>query len=243
MKIAAAQMRSCVGHASQNINRHLELIDLAVEHGADLVVFPELSLTGYEPSRAAEFAVTADDLGFAALQTASDVNAVTIVAGAPLKCLGLPQVSAFIFEPKIASRVYSKQFLHSDEIQYFAPGESADSLICKDPVVSLAICYELSVGRHAETAFAFGASVYLASVAKTQVGVRLASERLSSIAKRHSALVIMANGADEQKAAGCTGGSAAWGRDGNLIASLDRTAEAVVVVDDTTEQAVVATLP
>jgi predicted amidohydrolase len=45
--VALAQMAPRLGDVPANLDRHLELIDRAVGGGAALVVFPELSLTGY----------------------------------------------------------------------------------------------------------------------------------------------------------------------------------------------------
>lgn len=59
--IAAVQSNSIKGAISQNVHRHAELATAARERGADVVVFPELSLTGYEPRHAARLALDADD--------------------------------------------------------------------------------------------------------------------------------------------------------------------------------------
>jgi len=45
--IALAQIKTRLGDVQANLAKHLELIDEAGRRGADLVVFPELSLTGY----------------------------------------------------------------------------------------------------------------------------------------------------------------------------------------------------
>ncbi len=47
MKIAIAQMAPCLGKVDKNLALHLSMIEKAKKAGADLVVFPELSLTGY----------------------------------------------------------------------------------------------------------------------------------------------------------------------------------------------------
>ena len=46
-KAAIAQIDCKVGAFEQNLNRHLEFIDRAVAGGEQLILFPELSLTGY----------------------------------------------------------------------------------------------------------------------------------------------------------------------------------------------------
>jgi len=47
MKIALAQIAPVLGDVRKNLEAHLQIIDKAVKEKADLVVFPELSLTGY----------------------------------------------------------------------------------------------------------------------------------------------------------------------------------------------------
>ncbi|NJD60933.1 MAG: hypothetical protein C3F13_16600 [Anaerolineales bacterium] len=47
LKIALAQINTHLGDVNANLDKHLELIKQAQESGAQLVVFPELSLTGY----------------------------------------------------------------------------------------------------------------------------------------------------------------------------------------------------
>ncbi|HRS20984.1 MAG TPA: nitrilase-related carbon-nitrogen hydrolase, partial [Clostridia bacterium] len=45
--IAAAQMNPLIGNLEANLKNTLRLIDEAADHGANLIVFPELCNTGY----------------------------------------------------------------------------------------------------------------------------------------------------------------------------------------------------
>jgi len=47
MKVAVAQITSVLGDIEKNIDKHIEYCDRAISNKADLIVFPELSLTGY----------------------------------------------------------------------------------------------------------------------------------------------------------------------------------------------------
>src|SRR6188768_3620374 len=47
LRIALAQCAPKLGDVGRNLEMHVELIDQARAAGADLIVFPELSLTGY----------------------------------------------------------------------------------------------------------------------------------------------------------------------------------------------------
>ena len=46
-KLALAQINTELGNLQANLKKHLELIDQAVAQGSDLLIFPELSMTGY----------------------------------------------------------------------------------------------------------------------------------------------------------------------------------------------------
>src|SRR5512143_687763 len=49
MKLTAAlaQINTALGNVQVNLDKHIALIDEASANGADLLIFPELSLTGY----------------------------------------------------------------------------------------------------------------------------------------------------------------------------------------------------
>src|SRR5690606_9251193 len=46
-KLALAQINTVLGDVNANLLKHLSLVDQANAEGADLLIFPELSLTGY----------------------------------------------------------------------------------------------------------------------------------------------------------------------------------------------------
>ena len=47
INLALAQFNTQLGNVQANLQKHLELIDQAVAQDADVLIFPELSLTGY----------------------------------------------------------------------------------------------------------------------------------------------------------------------------------------------------
>ena len=217
-----------------NVTRHMALVDLGVRLGANLVVFPELSLTGYEPARAAELSRFSNDSCLEGFQQLCDQNDVSIGVGFPLRTEGLPRISALLFRPNSTPLIYSKRYLHPDEEPYFDSGTVADSTIHSSPKVALAICYELSVPQHAQMAFDAGATAYIASVAKTARGIEDASQQLSDIARQNSALVMLSNCLGVHDGVECVGHSSAWDRKGKLLARLDSESDGVIVVDHDT---------
>jgi predicted amidohydrolase len=72
VRVALAQIAPQLGHLDANLERHHALLTEAREAGADLVVFPELGLTGYQlQDLAAEVALRLDDRRIAGLAGAT----------------------------------------------------------------------------------------------------------------------------------------------------------------------------
>lgn len=231
MKIAVAQISPLVGQIEHNMGLHLSLVDLAVRHGVKVIVFPELSLTGYEPSLAIEVARSSDDSCLTQIQQRCDADNIVVGAGLPLRTNSLPHIANVTFRPHASPRIYAKRFLHEDEQQFFQRGTDTDSRIHDDPHVAIAICYELSIPEHAQKAFAAGATVYVASAAKTERGVEEASLRLSALAKEHSAIVMLSNCVGVLDGNQCIGRSSAWGPSGCLLAELNTNSDGLIIVD------------
>lgn len=238
MKIAVAQTRAVSGDISANVASHLELAELAVAHGASFIAFPELSLTGYEPSLAKELAIDPEDPRLQPFQQVSDAHRVRIAVGVPTKTEGKPRISLVWFQPRGPRGVYSKQFLHVDEEPFFAPGPRIPGIIDTVPKIGVAICYELSVPAHAEATFDHGADIYLASVAETERGVQGSHPRLAEIAKHFGAPVLLANCVGTCDGVYCAGSSAVWDRRGGQLAQLDDTSEGLLLLDTDREEAV-----
>jgi predicted amidohydrolase len=238
MKIAVAQYRSVAGDITANVAGHLELIELAVVHGARFIAFPELSLTGYEPRMAGELAIDLDDPCLQPFQQASAAHGIRIAIGVPTKTAeAKPRISLALFQPHRPRGVYSKQFLHADEEPFFVPGPRNPGVLDTAPKIGLAICYELSVPAHAEATFIAGAEVYLASVAETERGIAGSHPRLAELAKCFDAPVLLANCVGMGDGGYCAGNSAAWNPRGERLARLDDTSEGLVVFDTEREEA------
>lgn len=238
MRIALAQTRPVQGDLAANVACHLALAERAADADASLVVFGELSLTGYWPELAADLAVDPGDARLDELEQLSDGRGIEVAAGVPTPAGTRPRISLVVFRPGRPRYVYSKQYLHADEDPFFAPGERATGILGTGPKVGLAICYELSVPAHAEATLAAGADVYVASVAKTRRGVRQSSERLATIARQGGVPVLMANCVGPSGDGDCAGATSAWASDGTLLARLDDTGEGLVVFDTDTGVAV-----
>ena len=231
MKICLAQTKSIKGDVEANIIKHIELIESAADQGADFIVFPELSLTGYEPLLAADLATDSADSRFDRFQHLSDLHQITIGAGMPIKSKDGICISMLIFQPQKDRLTYSKKYLHADEEPYFVSGPNFPTLEIEGVNIGIAICYEISVPEHAESAFQGGADIYLASVAKHQNGMQGASDRLAEIACSYLIPTLISNcvgPADNFVGAGMSG---MWDRSGRLLGQLDTTEEGLIYYD------------
>lgn len=231
MKLVAAQIRPVPGEYEQNITRHIEIIHIAADQGATLVLFPELSLTGYEPRLAEALAVDPGDSRLDEFQTLSDQYGMLIAVGAPTKGPQGTEISLITFQPGRERTRYSKQHLHPDELPFFTPGNQHCVLNHAGVVLAPAICYESLQPIHAEQAAASGAQVYLASVAKSERGIASANSHYPMIAKKHSMIVVMANCIGAADNFMTAGNSAIWNSHGEVVCCAGATQEALVAYD------------
>ena len=236
MKICVAQIRPIKGDVQSNISNHKRLIDIAVSNGADTIIFPELSITGYEPELAKELATNPNDSRFDDLQRSSDTRQITLGVGVPTKSDTGICISMVLFQPHKARQTYSKKYLHSDEEPFFVSGQSTISLLRDETDIALAICHELSVLEHAEDASKSGARVYIASVAKSADGIEKAVERLSEIASGYSMTVLMSNCVGRCDNFESAGQTSVWNDEGLLLGQLNDTDEGVLIFDTDTRE-------
>lgn len=239
MKICIAQTRALTGDVSKNIGNHKKFTELAISHSADLIIFPELSLTGYEPTLANELATNKDDERFRELQDLSNSRKIIIGAGMPIKDGKDVLIGMIIFQPYQPRQTYFKQYLHPDEEPYFVKGPYQKVLAEVDEHLVMAICYEISVPKHAEQARNEGAEIYIASVAKTASGMDKAIETLAATAKKYSMVVLLSNCVGECEGKEAGGRSSVWNRKGVLLGQLDDTKEGILILDTNTQEIIV----
>ncbi|MEW6131298.1 MAG: carbon-nitrogen hydrolase family protein [Acidobacteriota bacterium] len=242
MKICAAQMRPVKGDIQTNIEHHKKFIDLALSNGAEVIIFPELSITGYEPTLAKALATLPDDPRFDDFQNLSNTQHLTIAIGVPTKNHNGICISLVVFQPHQPGQTYSKKYLHVDEEPFFVSGQNSMDLIGNQSNIAFAICYEISVPEHAENAYKNGAEIYLASVAKTAEGVEKALTSLPDIAAKYSMTVMMANSVGHCDNFECAGTSAAWNNQGRLLAQLNDSDEGIIILDTDTQEVITRTI-
>jgi len=231
MKIALAQIQSIKGDIDKNSLKHQYYINEAAAHGADLIVFPELSLTGYEPGLSRQLAMNQNDERFEVFQTLCDENAITICIGVPLSVESGVEIGMLIFQPQKSSIKYSKQILHDDELPFFVQGKTQIALFDNQFKLIPAICYEALQPEHLSLALSLGAKIYLASVDKPEHGLSKAMDYFPNIAKNNQITVLMVNSVGPSDNFISYGLSSAWNTKGELIGQLDHEREGLLILD------------
>ena len=128
MKIAIAQTDSVPFDIEANVRRHLIVIEEAIDRGADLVVFPELSLTGYDVrERAAELALSTQSVSLRPLFEISrsiDVHFSFIELGSDFRIFNACAYAAAGELRHVHRKAYLPTYGRFDEGKYFAAGDS-----------------------------------------------------------------------------------------------------------------------
>jgi carbon-nitrogen hydrolase len=146
LSVAVAQP-PCVPHdVAANARAHAGAVRRA---GARVVVFPELSLTGYELDAAA---VDPADERLAPLTEACAETGVIALAGAPVAepAGGRPTyIAVLAFDQGGASVAYRKMWLGEEEAVRFTPGPEPARIIVDGWRLGLAVCKDTGVPEHA----------------------------------------------------------------------------------------------
>jgi predicted amidohydrolase len=128
LRVALAQVAPRLGALDENLARHHERVEEARAGGADLVVFPELGLTGYLlQDLNAEVAMRRDDPRLLGLARAAD-GLSAIVSFVEESDDHRLFIAAALLEDGAVRHVHRKVFLPTyglfDERRFFAPGSS-----------------------------------------------------------------------------------------------------------------------
>lgn len=201
-----------------------ELVRCAAERGAEVLVLPELFLTGYELEAIAahgeEYSVGRWSARLDVLSAACAETRLAVLVGAPVWDAAL-HISLLVLGPdgRLATR-YDKQHLDSAErAAGFAPGSGGCSVTLHGWRLGLGICWDASFPGHAQEAAVDGCHAYLVSALfGGGRGVRKRGIIGPARALDNAMYVAMANhGGPTGPFTGCAG-SAVWSPEGVLLA-------------------------
>ncbi|WNO09869.1 NAD+ synthase [Teredinibacter sp. KSP-S5-2] len=238
LTIVAAQVNPLVGDIDGNTELVLKASREAIsQYNADIVLFPELTLTGYPP----EDLLLRESIGHRvdrALKTLCEQNlSCAIVVGYPKKSLaGLLNMAGVIHNGKLICE-YAKQCLPNyqvfDEKRYFVEGREYATFELNSVKVGLSICEDIWDGEPIKQAKAANVDVLLnLNASPFHKDKQLEREQLvSERAKYVGAPIVYVNQYGGQDELVFDGGTHVADAEGSIIARAPRFESALLALD------------
>jgi predicted amidohydrolase len=240
--IAVAQTTPFRGDVEANIEQHVRLACFAAEEHAQVLVFPELSLTGYELDLASALAFEHGDARLAPLVDVASSCSMTVIVGAPIRIASRLYIGAFILSPSRTVSLYTKQHLGAfstsvscdgvvppAEATVFHPGTRNPLVRFGGHTAAVAVCADTGQPSHPRHAADCGAKTYLASMFTVPSEFDRESASLRAYAVEHSMTVALANYGGPSGGLASAGRSTIWSETGELLVQLEPTGTGVAI--------------
>jgi NAD+ synthase (glutamine-hydrolysing) len=237
MRLVLAQINPTVGDLAGNRALILDRLEAARDAGADLVVFPELAVTGYPPEdlllrpgfiRAAERSLE---------QIALASRGLTLLVGTPHLDRDLYNACAVCSGGEIKALV-KKRFLPNygvfDEVRYFAPGHDLFLFEHGDVLVGVTVCEDMWQPGPPATDLALAGAQLLVNVSASPFHVgkdREREEMFRTRARDNNAYVAFCNTVGGQDELIFDGHSCVIDDEGEVLARAAGFEEALLVAD------------
>ena len=147
LRLALAQFDFPVGALSRNAEKILGLIEAAKAGNADVLLFPELALSGYPPEDLLLRPGFLADCEAALAGIAARVHGITVVLPSPRAIGSVVFNSANVLRDGVVETVYHKQELPNyavfDERRYFAPDTDPCTFTVNGITLGVIICEDV----------------------------------------------------------------------------------------------------
>lgn len=246
--LAAAQTIPKRGDVEANLHDHIRLAHAAGEGHARVLVFPELSLTGYELDLADELSFSEADSRLAPLVDLASAYRMAIIVGAPVRVGSGLHIGAFILSPDGSVDLHTKQLLGAFPLDaspdgivppaegtVFRPGARNPLVRCDGgAIAAVAVCAEIHRRSHPKEAARLGAKTYLASMFVIPSHLEVEMRLLRDYAVRHSLAVVFANFGGSSGGLPSGGSSAIVSENGDVLVQLrpSGTGVAIAIEDE-----------
>ena len=235
LRIALAQMNSTVGDIAGNARRIGELTEEAREQRAQLVVFPELCLSGYPPEDLLLKTHFLDAVAEALAQLAAATTGIVALVGFPESADDVYNAAAVLADGRVAA-VYRKLSLPNygvfDEQRYFQAGAGPATFDLNATTVGITICEDVwEPGPPATTAALSGAQVVVnLSASPYHAGKGAERERMVVQRARDSLVaMVLCNAVGGQDELVFDGHSVAVDQEGTVLARAPQFEEALTL--------------
>src|SRR4051812_49633442 len=248
LRIALAQIDTTVGDIAGNVAKIQEHIARARHQGAELVVFPELAVTGYPPEDLLLKEHFLADARRAIDRLAAETNDIVALVGSPERAEDVYTAAGVLAEGELRG-IYRKSSLPNygvfDEERYFQSGVRGATIEVGDVVVGLTICEDIwEPGPPLSDEALSGATVIVnLSASPYYAGKGLERERMIVQRARDSlAAVAFCNLVGGQDELVFDGHSLVVDHDGCVLARAPQFQEALVVASVEPQRAISARL-
>jgi len=244
LRLALAQINTTVGDLDGNRERILGRITEAREANADLVLFPELAVTGYPP----------EDLLFrpeflrqarrSLEEVAAHTTGIAALVGFPWLDRDLFNACAILADGEVKA-IYPKRFLPNygvfDEVRYFQPGRDLLLLRVGEALIGPTVCEDIWQPGPPATDLSLAGAHVIANISASPFHVGKGQEReemLITRARDNACWVVLVNAVGGQDELIFDGHSLVIDEEGEVVARAPSFEEALVVVDIDAETAI-----
>jgi NAD+ synthase (glutamine-hydrolysing) len=237
MRLALAQINTVVGDLDGNRERIVRRLREARDAGADLVLFPELAVTGYPPEDLLfrpEFLRQARQ---SLDQIAAEATDIAALVGFPWLERDLFNACAVCADGEVKA-IYPKRFLPNygvfDEVRYFQPGRDLLLLSIGEALIGPTVCEDIWQPGPPATDLALAGAHVIANISASPFHVGKGLEReemLITRARDNTCWVVLVNAVGGQDELIFDGHSVVIDEEGHVVARAPSFEEALLVVD------------
>lgn len=217
--VAAAQPAIVPGEVERNAIAHAEMVRAA---DARVVVFPKLSLTGYELG--ADPVSPTDAALSPVVEACAEAGSLALV-GAPVRDeTGRDFIAMLRVEDSGAEVCYEKTWLGGSEAERFSPGGAPGLLDVDGWHIGLGICKDTGAPRHVAATAALGVDAYFAGLVHLPEELAEQEARGFVIARTCRAWVVFVSfaGPTGDGFTETAGTSTVWSPEGKVLARAGR---------------------
>ena len=145
MRITLVQMRCEKGDIDGNLTKIAAEIAAARERGAQIVVFPEMSITGYiDPAVWPDAVLDLDSSPVQKFVAMTDGRPITAIAGIVERNPdGKPFITQIVAKDGKLTGVYRKNTVVDEELEWFSPGEGVPIFEHRGVPFGISICADI----------------------------------------------------------------------------------------------------
>jgi NAD+ synthase (glutamine-hydrolysing) len=237
LRVALAQLNTTVGDIDGNAAKIAAAIADARTQGAQLVVAPELALTGYPPEDLLLKTSFVDAAGAALEQLAAATEGIVALVGFPERADDVYNAAAVLADGRVAA-VYRKMFLPNygvfDEHRYFQSGTEPALLELNGVALGLTICEDIWEPGPPASLEALGGAQVIVNLSASPYHAGKPAEREQMLVQRardNLAAVLFCNMVGGQDELVFDGRSVAIDQEGRVIARAPQFEEALVLCE------------